>query len=379
MKRIGNIFQKIYSYENILAAYHNAALGRRYRHDVMKYTQNLEENLIEIQNELIWHTYKVGEYHEFFVHDPKKRLIMSLPFKDRIVQWAIYRVMNPIFDRRYIHTSYGCRVGGGAHKAIKQLQRYIRTTPQDAYVLKLDMSKYFYRVNHDILFGILKKIFKDKEVIWLMKTIIYGDHLFGIQIDDHNYEKERVPGVGMAIGNLSSQMFANLYLNELDQYCKHVLHVKKYIRYMDDISIVSDDKRELWRYEKAIDEFVTTKLALKLNNKTAVVSERQGVDFCGYRIFRDHIRLRKRSALHMKRRLKSIRKKYFNWKATSENYHDSLMSYLGSLKHCDGQRLTEKILHDGVLIRGNQHEKDDDHGGTDHDRGDRNGIGTQSE
>ncbi len=357
MKRIGNIYKEIYSYENLLAAYHNAAMGRRYRHDVMSFTQNLEENLVQIQNELIWHKYKVGEYHEFFVHDPKKRLIMSLPFKDRVVQWAIYRVLNPIFDRRYINTSYGCRIGGGTHRAIKQLQKYIRITPPPAYVLKLDMSKYFYRVNHAILFEILNKIFKDKEVLWLMKTIIYGDHLFGIQLDDHNYEKERVPGVGMAIGNLTSQMFANLYLNELDQYCKHHLHVKHYIRYMDDIAIVSDNKRQLWQYEREIEEFIASKLALKLNNKTSVNGVRQGIDFCGYRVYRDHIKLRKKSSLHMKRRLRQIQKQYYNWNASAQNYHDSLMSYLGGLKHCDGYKLTQAILARGVLRRRNRNEK----------------------
>lgn len=355
MKRIGDIYKDIYCYENLLAAYHNAALGRRYRHDVMKFTENLEENLIDIQNDLIWHKYKVGEYHEFFVHDPKKRLIMSLPFRDRIVQWAIYRVLNPIFDRRYINTSYGCRVGGGAHKAIKQLQRYIRATDAPAYVLKLDMSKYFYRVNHDILFGILKRIFKDKDVLWLMHTIIYGDHLFGIQIDDHNYEKDRVPGVGMAIGNLSSQMFANLYLNELDQYAKHKLRVKYYIRYMDDIAIVGDDKHVLWQYEKAIDEYVTTALALKLNNKTAVTTETQGIDYCGYRVFRDHILLRKKTALRMKRKLKSIRRRYSHGHATMQEYHDTLVSYLGMLKHCDSERLTNAILQN--TLRRDSHEE----------------------
>ena len=248
MKRIGYLYHKIYDFENLYEAYKEARKCKRYRHEVMRFGQNLEENLIEIQNELIWHKYQVGRYHEFYINDPKKRLIMALPFKDRVVQWAIYRQLNPLFDKRYISTSYGCRIGGGVQKATHKLKEFIRAQPGTAYILKMDISKYFYRINHDVLMGILQRQIKDKELLWLLKTIIYSDHDFGIELGDHNFQGQRLSSVGMPIGNLSSQMFANLYLNEADQFAKHVLRVPFYVRYMDDIVIVDTDKQKLRYY-----------------------------------------------------------------------------------------------------------------------------------
>lgn len=344
MKRIGNIYSKIYDFENLYEAYREARKCKRYRHDVMRFTANLEENLINIQNELIHKTYQVGRYNEFFVHDPKKRLIMSLPFRDRVVQWAIYRQLNPLFDKRYISTSYGCRFGGGAHRAVKKLKEYIRAQPGTAYVLKMDVSKYFYRINHDVLMGILRNMIKDEDMLWLLGKIIYSDHDFGIEVDDWDYTGERLSNVGMPIGNLSSQMFANLYLNEADHYAKKALHCKYYIRYMDDIVIVDTDKKRLREVLKCMDDFLTTRLALKLNNKTCIRTETQGVDFCGYRVWRTHIKLRKKSAIKMKHRLKYLQKSFARGEINADKFRNSLMSYLGMLQHCDSYQLKRKLL-----------------------------------
>lgn len=344
MKRIGYIYHKIYDFENLYEAYKEARKCKRYRHEVMRFGQNIEENLIEIQNELIWHTYQVGRYHEFYINDPKKRLIMALPFKDRVVQWAIYRQLNPLFDKRYISASYGCRVGGGVQKATYKLKEFIRAQPGTAYILKMDISKYFYRINHDVLMGILERQIKDKELLWLLKTIIYSDHDFGIEVDDWDYTGERLSNVGMPIGNLSSQMFANLYLNEADHYAKEMLRCKYYIRYMDDIVIVGTDKKRLREVLKCMDEFITNRLALKLNNKTCIRTETQGVDFCGYRVWRTHIKLRKKSAIKMKHRLKYLQKAFARGEINTDRFRNSLMSYLGMLQHCDSYQLKRKLL-----------------------------------
>lgn len=324
----------------------------------MTFTANLEENLIEIQNELIWRTYHVGRYHEFYVHDPKRRLIMALPFRDRVVQWAIYRQLNPILDLRYISTSYGCRVGGGVHRAILKLKEYLRLQTGTAYVLKMDISKYFYRVNHDVLIEILGRITKDKGLLWLLHEIVCSEHDFGIRTDDYDFTGPRISGVGMPIGNLSSQMFANLYLNEADQFAKHVLKCKYYLRYMDDIVVVSDEREYLKMVWLEMERFLEGNLRLKLNCKTSIRSEKQGVYFCGYRIWRDHIRLRKKSALKMKHRLRYLRKAYRRGDpdVTIQTIRDSLMSYLGMLQHCDGYRLRESILNDLVLERAEKEE-----------------------
>ena len=352
MKRISNLYSKIYDFENLYEAYLEARKGKRYRHDVMRFTANLEENLIQIQNELIYKTYTVGRYNEFFVYDPKKRLIMSLPFKDRVVQWAIYRQLNPLLDKRYISTSYGCRNGGGSHRAVAKLKQYIRAQPGTAYILKMDISKYFYRINHDVLMGILGRIIKDEDLLWLLETIIRSDHSFGIEVDDWNYTGKRLSNVGMPIGNLSSQMFANLYLNGADHFAKEVLGCKYYIRYMDDVVIVDTDKQRLWEVLHAMDDYFTNKLALKLNNKTSIRTETQGVDFCGYRVWRTHIRLRKKSAIKMKHRIKHLRKEFARGEIKAGRFRNSLMSYLGMMQHCDSHSLRAKLFENLVLTKG---------------------------
>lgn len=348
MKRITGIYGKIYDYENLYYAYLEAQKLKRYRPEVLRFSADVDTNLIEIQNELIWRTYHVGKYREFFVHDPKKRLIMALPFKDRIVQWAIYRQLNPILERRYISTSFGCRqkeapIDGGPHKAVAKLQEYIRQQPEKTYILKMDVSKYFYRVNHDVLMAMLRRAIKDEGLLWLLETIIYSDHDFGIEVGDHDYQGTRLHNVGMPIGNLSSQMFANFYLNAADQYAKHELHAQRYIRYMDDMLIIDTDKNYLADCRDAMQAFLWENLALQLNNKTSIRTETQGVDFCGYRIWRDHILMRKKTALKMKHRLKYLAKQFRKGCIGTEDYRNTLMSYNGLLQHCDSSKLRASI------------------------------------
>ena len=350
MKRYSGIYEQIYDYENLYEAYLAARRNKTQRSEVLAFTRNLEENLIELQNELIWHTYHVGRYREFYVTDPKKRLIMALPFRDRVVQWAIYRQISYLLDKRYIPTSYACRIGGGTQRAVHQLQQYIRHTPGEVYVLKLDVSKYFYRIDHGVLLGILHRIFKDKELLELLRRIIDDEQdggLFGIGIETG----EREAGVGMPIGNLTSQMFANLYLNEADQYTKHALKAKKYIRYMDDMVIVSNDKAYLRDCWQAMDDFLASHLKLQLNRKSTILKASSGIDFCGHRVWRNHIKLRKKAALKMKHRLRWLKRAYARGEVDVQTVTASLTSYLGLLSHCDSYELRKSILKDLVLVR----------------------------
>ena len=350
MKRYSGIYEQIYDYENLYEAYLAARRNKTQRSEVLAFTRNLEENLIELQNELIWHTYHVGRYREFYVTDPKKRLITALPFRDRVVQWAIYRQISYLLDKRYIPTSYACRIGGGTQRAVHQLQQYIRHTPGEVYVLKLDVSKYFYRIDHGVLLGILHRIFKDKELLELLRRIIDDEQdggLFGIGIETG----EREAGVGMPIGNLTSQMFANLYLNEADQYTKHALKAKKYIRYMDDMVIVSNDKAYLRDCWQAMDDFLASHLKLQLNRKSTILKASSGIDFCGHRVWRDHIKLRKKATLKMKHRLRWLKRAYARGEVDVQTVTASLTSYLGLLSHCDSYELRKSILKDLVLVR----------------------------
>ena len=175
MKKIKGLFPKIYDFENLFCAYKAAIKCKRYRPDVMQYTDRLEDNLIILQNELIWGQYSVGRYNIFYVYEPKKRLIMSLLFKDRVAQHAIYRQVNPVFEKRFIYDSYACRIGKGTHTAIDRLQYWLRQTdrkPKKYYYLKLDVSKYFYRIDHSILKKILAKMIDDPPLLDLLAKII---------------------------------------------------------------------------------------------------------------------------------------------------------------------------------------------------------------
>lgn len=363
MKRYGYLYEQIYDYENLYLAYLEARKGKRYRQDVLEFSANLEENLIQIQNELIWKMYKVGRYREFYVYEPKKRLIMALPFKDRVVQWAVYRILNPLFDKTFIEHSYACRIGKGTHKAAHKLQYWLRQTdrkPEKYYYLKMDISKYFYRVDHSIALKILEKKIKDEDVLWLLKEIIENeDKPFGLPLgmEPGDCPKDmRLYDKGMPIGNLTSQLLANIYLNELDQFCKHRLRIKYYVRYMDDFIILHHDKKYLHRLKLEIESFLNNDLELHTNKKTCIRPTTVGIEFVGFRIWPTHMKLKKKTAIKMKRRLRYLKKAYARGEVDLEDVNASIQSYLGILKHCDSHYLKQSIFRKLVLIR--EHPKE---------------------
>lgn len=358
MKRYSDLYSQICSFDNIYKAYLNARKGKRYRQDVLEFTAHLEENLIGIQNELIWKTYQVGRYKEFYVYEPKKRLIMALPFKDRVVQWAIYQVLNPLLDKSFIRHSYACRNGMGTHSAAKRLQHWLRLLdrkPNKWYYLKLDISKYFYRVDHAILIKILERRIKDKDLMWLLGTIINSEKAFGLPPGVEPGDcvpEDRLMDKGMPIGNLTSQMFANFYLNELDQFCKHELRIRYYIRYMDDVIILYHDKKYLHSLKSDIEVFLSDSLALDLNNKTCIRPISTGIDFVGYQLWPTHVKIKKKTALKMKRRLKYLQKAYSRKEVGLDEVNASVQSYLGMLKHCNSYKFKKKLLSELVFAKG---------------------------
>ncbi|MBR3458057.1 MAG: group II intron reverse transcriptase domain-containing protein [Selenomonadaceae bacterium] len=346
-KRYGNLYGKITSFENLYEAYLKAAEHRDLRGEVLDFTARLEENLTGLHLELAGMTYKRGRMRSFYVHDPVKRLIMAAPFRDRVVDWAIYRILNPIVDRRYIDTSYGCREGRGPQAAMKKLQEYIRLQCGTAIIGKMDIAKYFYRIDHGTLMGLWQRVVKDRKVLWLLKLTLPEDVLCGIDLAN----MQMIPGVGMPIGSLPSQMHANFCLNPLDQFIKHDLKARHYIRYMDDMCIVGTDKKTVRDMMEAAREFARERLHLEFNRKTCIRTETQGIDFCGYRVWRDHIRLRKSSAIRMKHHIRWMRKQYAAGNISLEQFNSSLQSHLGQIQHCDGFQLRSKLLGSIVLRR----------------------------
>lgn len=350
MKSIKNIYEKIYDFENLHKAWEEARKGKRYRDDVLIFNRNYEEQLINIQNHLIYETYEVGKYHTFYVYEPKKRLIMSLPFKDRIVQWAIYRQLFPLYEKTFIFDSYACRKGKGTHKAADRLQYWLRQTerkPERYYYLKMDISKYFYRVDHDILLKILARRIKDQRLLNLLEKIINCESMnFGLppgKEPDEVEVSDRLGNKGMPIGNLTSQMFANIYLNEVDQYAKHELGLHYYIRYMDDIIILHHDKKYLAEVKELLRAFLSDELRLDLNNKTAIRPCSMGVDFVGFRIWSTHRRLKKKTAVKIKRNLKNQIAKVKAGEERKDRLDRSAASYRGILSHFDSYGLRQSL------------------------------------
>lgn len=343
-KILENIYPKIYDYENLYNAYLKARKNKRYRNDVLKFSNNLEENLIILQNDLIWRSYEVGEYKDFYIHEPKKRLIMALSFRDRVVQWAIHLVINDFYEKSFITHTYACITNRGTHGAVADMQRWIRQVNRKKdkhYYLKMDVAKYFYRIDHDILLGIIKKKIKDEDAVWLLETIIRSEHKFGLEL---NYEEEiRINDKGIPIGNLTSQLMANIYLNELDQFVKRKLGMKYYMRYMDDFVILHNDKEILNILLKTIEGFLSKELGLKLNNKTCIRPLDLGLEFLGYKIWWSHIKLKKKTALKMRRNLKKNLKQYQRGEKNFESANSTFQSYQGVLRHCNSYNLLEKI------------------------------------
>jgi len=348
MKPKKGLWEQIVNFENLYTAYRSAAKGKRFRNEVLAFSSCLEDNLFDLRDDLLNGTYKVGGYREFYVYEPKKRLVMALPFRDRVAQWAIYRIINPVFTAGYIEDSFACIDGRGIHAAAKRIQYFTQLVAREnnggGYCLKMDVSKYFYRINHDVLMDILRRRFGDRELLALLERIIRSDVLFGLPAGKSPGEAERIDGVGMPIGNLTSQMFANLYLNEVDQFIKRELRAHCYVRYMDDMVILAGDKKLLHEYLRKIETFLNERLKLDINDKTVIRPLTLGVEFCGFKVWNSHIKMRKPTAMKMRKGLKKIQKDYARGAISLTDVQKSLASYHGMLKHCDNYRLSRVIF-----------------------------------
>lgn len=337
-KSLNNLWEEVVSFENLLEAYKEARKGKRCKNEVLQFGYNLEENLINIQNHLIWKSWSPGKYRTFYVYDPKKRLISAPPFEDRVVHHALIKVIEPIFERKFVFDSYACRKNKGIHAAVLRLQSFLKRAKrnfQKVYVLKADISSYFPSINHQILFNILKRTIRDKNVLWLCEKIIY----------ESGYRQHGIP-----VGSLTSQLFANVYLDALDHYVKDDLGVKFYVRYMDDFIIIGNSKEVLWELLEKIKNFLL-KLKLHLNPKTNVFPAYRGVDFAGYRTWATHILPRKRNVKNFRNKVKWMKKGYKCGSIGIEYIRPRIMSFLGYMKHCSSYITTKKIFQEIIFIK----------------------------
>lgn len=360
LEKLQHLKDRICSLENLYAAYFEAIKDKRYRDEIVRYTLDLDRNIFELREELLAETYVVGPYREFYVRYPKPRLVMALGFRDRIVQWAIYRQLNPYADKRFILHSYGCRKGKGTLAAAERLLDWLRLVNRkedaaDWVIIKGDISKYFYRVDHEISMEIYEEYTDDSWFLWLMHTIINNpDVPFGLPIGmraDDCPREQRIFEVGMPIGNLTSQETANIYLNRLDQYVKHVLRQHFYVRYMDDFIILCR-REEAQEILDTIEGFLFENLRLNISPKSRILPARQGCEFVGFMVTPHGLRLRKKTAKHIKSSLKHIAELYGQGAISFDRALDTVRSYIGMTKHCNGYNMRRWIEDNIVFIRG---------------------------
>lgn len=286
------LWQSLCSYENLDLAFWKARKRKSNRKDVKEFESNLESNITELRTELLLHSYSPRPLKTFVIKDPKTRVIRKSDFRDRIIHHAVCNIIEPIFEKSFIFDSFANRKGKGTHKAIARFDLFKRKVSKNntrkCYVLKADIRHYFDEVDHDALLDVIKDKIKDKDLIWLIKKIL----------NNHSESK------GMPLGNLTSQFFANVFLDKLDHFAKHNLKAKYYIRYVDDFVILSNDKKELEACRERIRIFLRERLKLNLHEtKSRILRLRQGVSFLGLRIFTYHKLLRKANIRTMHRKI----------------------------------------------------------------------------
>lgn len=322
--KLSHVFHNIISVENLLLSWQEFLRGKRKRKDVAEFSLHLMDNILELNQNLLKKTYKHGSYLAFAINDPKPRNIHKAPVRDRLLHHAVYRILYPYFDRKFIYDSYSCRIGKGTHRAIERLRSYngkaSENNTKTVWVLKCDVRKFFSSINHGILKTILRRYIDDRDTMRILSGIIDSFNTVGRK------------GFGLPLGNLTSQLFINIYLNELDQFIKRKLKVRYYIRYADDFIILYDDDVSLYQYITTIGKFLKENLNLELHpDKVFVKTFASGVDFLGWVNFPHHRLLRTSTKKRMFRKLNQ------NSEKTSQ------ASYLGLLKHGNTYKLAQKI------------------------------------
>lgn len=333
------LWAEVSRWESLVAAHRAARRGKRYRQAVLRFEAGLEERLIELHEHLLRGSWRPGSWREFNIIDPKPRFIQAPPYADRVVHHALVRVLEPLFERRFIHDSYACRRGKGTQAAVRRLQDFLRAAQRRwgrVYVLQADIRQYFASIPHDRLLAALRRKVSDRRVLALCERII------GAAGDG---------GRGIPVGALTSQLFANVYLDQLDHYVKDELGERYYLRYMDDWVILGRDAGELRRLQAHLERWLADELGLTLHPKSGVYPAAQGVDFCGYRTWSTHILPRRRNVQRARRSLRALTRRYRAGRASLADVRARLMSWLGYMRHCSGMRTVQGIVDEMVLRR----------------------------
>jgi len=317
-------YQDIISVENLLEAWREFLRGKRKKLDVQEFGHNLMDNILELHRDLKSKTYVHGSYHAFNISDPKLRNIHKASVRDRLLHHALYRKLYSYFDKKFIHDSYSCRVGKGTYKAIQRFRKYSDMVSKNhtntCWVLKCDIRKFFASIDQNVLMDIVTRYINDQDTVNLIDGIVRS---FNVGETDK----------GLPLGNLTSQLLVNIYMNEFDQFVKHALKAKHYIRYADDFVFLSQDKAKLESLIPQIADFLENKLSLLLHpRKVQIKTLASGVDFLGWVHFTDHSVLRTTTKRKMFRELEAKKDK-----------KETAQSYLGLLSHGNARKLQGKV------------------------------------
>jgi len=345
----------IFSFENIHQAYLDCRKNKRNTINALRIEINAADNIIQLARELLNKTYHPSRSILFTVTKPKKREIFAADFRDRIVHHLLVDQLEKVFEPVFIHDSYACRRGKGTHCAKERLGKFTRQITKNgqirAYYLQLDIKNFFPTINKEILFGQISRKVDDPEILWLTQKVLFwdctksyvsrGDISLLSQIPNHKSLFGKENKCGLPIGNLTSQFFANVYLNELDQFVKHTLKCRYYVRYVDDFVILDEDPGKLVKIREEIGEFVIRRLKLRLHpDRRKLLPIANGIDFLGYIVRPKYVLVRRRVVNNFKAKLRM----FIGGKLDKEKIKATIASYLGHLRHANCYRLKEKLL-----------------------------------
>jgi RNA-directed DNA polymerase len=345
----------IFSFRNIYRAYLSCRKNKRNTINALKFEINAEENILSLEKELKSRSYHPSRSILFATQKPKLREIFAADFRDRVVHHLLIEQLEKLWEPIFIHDSYACRIGKGTHKAVLRLQTFLRRITKNgrtrAYFLQLDIKDFFTSIDKDLLFSMIKRRINNPDILWLARVVIFWDCTDSYVLRGRRSNIQHVPANkslfgkenkrGVPIGNLTSQFFANIYLNELDQFVKHTLKCRHYVRYVDDFVLLSRDREELVRWRNAIDQFVRERLKITLHPvRRKLLPVSNGIDFLGYIVRPGYILVRRRVVNNLKVKIKAFKQsKSKDW----NKFRDTIASYLGHFKWANSFKLQDKL------------------------------------
>jgi len=334
------LIEQIINWDNLLEAHRLARRGKRDRNEVVAFESQLWEELGALQMELLWGTYRPGRYRSFVVYEPKLRQILAAPYRDRVAQHAICNVCGPIWDRAMIYDNYACRVGKGTHIGANRVEKWLRgmVATGDTWVLKMDVSKYFFSISHELAKSVVRDRIRCKATLRVLDTII-----------DSTADPADPYPVGIPVGNLTSQWIGNLVGNRIDQWAKRELHLRRYIRYMDDMVALVRTKEEALELRQAFEDKLAS-MGMRFS-KASVLPASRGVNFLGYRIWPHKRLLRQDSVRRMKRRMREMEWQYARGLIDPADVRQRIASWVAHARHADSETIRRRLLGSAVFKR----------------------------